>query len=192
MSIYDSCPVLFNERFRLEYSDLSHCDDLLKVYSDTNAVPLFNSDNCGGDDFYYTSYEKMKKAIEYWQWEYSRKGFVRMSIIDVNSDVAIGTVEMFKRIADDSFSDTVLLRLDLRSDYEKSVYVKSIIYLILSNCFELFDCRSVTTKAVLEATERITALTEVGFVKSREKLIGHDGTEYSDYYVFNKNISDNF
>ena len=29
--------------------------DLLKVYSDEKSVPFFNSDNCGGDDFYYTT-----------------------------------------------------------------------------------------------------------------------------------------
>ncbi len=184
MSVYEQCPVLINDCFRLELVSLAHTFDLLKVYSDINAVPFFNSDNCCGDNFYYTTYERMNEAIEYWLWEYSRNGFVRLSIIDVRTAVAVGTVEMFKRVADDYFTDTVLLRLDLRSDYEKSGFIKSIIALILRNFRELFDCRSVTTKAVSQATERITALTDVGFLKSQEKLIGHDGTEYSDYYIY--------
>ena len=186
MLVYEHCPVLINDFFQLELVSLSHTDDLLKVYSDINSVPLFNSDNCGGDNFYYTSSERMAEAIVYWLWEYSRKGFVRLSIIDIHTAVTVGTVEMFKRVADDIFTDTVLLRLDLRSDYEKSVLIESIVCLILGNCFDIFDCRSVTTKAVSQATERIAALTKLGFVKSQEKLIGHDGTEYSDYYIYFK------
>ncbi len=184
MSVYEHCPVFINDYFRLELVSLSHTDDLLKVYSDINAVPFFNSDNCGGDNFHYTTYERMTEAIEYWLWEYSRNGFVRFSIIDVHTAVAVGTVEMFKRVAGDYFTDTVLLRLDLRSDYEKSGIIKSVLSLILGNCFELFSCSSVTTKAVSQAVERITALTDIGFVKSQEKLIGHDGTAYSDYYIY--------
>ncbi|WP_373265875.1 hypothetical protein [Hungatella hathewayi] len=34
---------------------------MLKVYSDKAAVSFFNSDNCGGDDFYYK--EKRAKAL---------------------------------------------------------------------------------------------------------------------------------
>ncbi len=183
MSIYDSCPILFNNLFRLEYTVTEHCDDLLKVYSDINSVPLFNSDNCGGDDFYYTTYERMKEAIEYWQWEYSRKGFVRMSIIDLVSEKAVGTVEMFKRVSDDFFNDTVLLRLDLRSDFESVDNIKSVVSLILDSCFDLFNCNSVTTKIVSDAKNRKKAFVELGFVKSDEFLVGHDGTKYSDYYI---------
>lgn len=184
MSVYDRCPVISDERFRLEYTVMEHCDDLLKVYSDIKAVPLFNSDNCGGDDFYYTSYKRMKEAIEYWQWEYSRKGFVRMSIIDTHTDEAIGTIEMFKRIADDYFTDTVLLRLDLRSDYERREIIERVLSIVINNCSEMFSCKSVTTKAVASAVERINALSYMGFKKSDEFLIGHDGTKYSDYFIY--------
>lgn len=46
MSIYESCPVLENEKFMLRLFQEEDCDDLLKVYSDKNALPFFNSDNC--------------------------------------------------------------------------------------------------------------------------------------------------
>lgn len=183
MSVYDFCPVLTGEHFRLVYTELSHCDDLLKVYSDENSVPLFNSDNCGGDDFHYKTYDRMKEAIEYWQWEYSRKGFVRMSVIDINTDEAVGTVEMFKRTSDDYFTDTVLLRLDLRSDYENREIIADILSIVINNCFDLFSCKSVTTKAVSSAFERINALNYMGFIKSDKFLIGHNGTKYSDYFI---------
>lgn len=184
MNVYEHCPMLMNECFRLELVSLSHCSDLLKVYSDVKSVPLFNSDNCGGDDFYYSSTARMQEAIEYWLWEYSREGFVRMSIFDIFSNEAIGTIEMFRRIADDYFTDTVLLRLDLRSDYEKREYIESIVSLVIDNCFDMFPCKSIATKAVPLAIERIKALEFLNFNKSNEFLIGHDGKAYSDYYIY--------
>ena len=38
--------------------------DILKIYSDKNALPFFNSDNCHGDNFYYPTKEKMDSAID--------------------------------------------------------------------------------------------------------------------------------
>lgn len=45
MSIYKTNPVLENEKFLLRLTENKDCDDLLKVYSDKNALPFFNSDN---------------------------------------------------------------------------------------------------------------------------------------------------
>lgn len=59
-SVYVSCPKFENKRFNLRFISIDDCDGLLKVYSDEKAVPLFNSDNCGGDDFYYNTRERMK------------------------------------------------------------------------------------------------------------------------------------
>lgn len=186
MSIYDNCPIWENDRFRLEFISLEHCTDLLKVYSDIRAVPFFNSDNCGGDTFYYSSYEKMADAINYWLWEYSRKGFVRMSVIDKFTQECVGTIEMFVRYSDDYFNETLLLRLDLRSDYESQTVICTLISLVSDNCFDYFDCKSISTKAIPVANERISALLKCGFLHSSELLYGHDGTPYSDYYIFFK------
>ena len=72
--------------------------DLLKVYSDKEAVSFFNSDNCGGDDFYYTTENRMQQAIDYWLFEYNRRGFVRWTIISKETHEAIGTIELFHRL----------------------------------------------------------------------------------------------
>ena len=53
MNIYEHCPEIAGERFCLRFVREADCDDLLRVYSDPAAVPLFNIDNCGGDDFNY-------------------------------------------------------------------------------------------------------------------------------------------
>lgn len=186
MDVYKSCPTFENEHFLLRFVSENDCLDLLKVYSDEKAVPLFNSDNCGGDNFYYTTDERMLEAIRYWFFEYERKGFVRWSIVDKATQQVIGTIELFYRKSKDYFTKCGLLRLDLRSDYEFENKIINILSPVLIPTFKLFHCKIIATKAIPEAKERISALQKLGFSLSDEKLIGHDGTEYADYYVLTK------
>lgn len=186
MDVYKNCPVLENENFILRYVSLDDCLDLLEVYSDTKAVPFFNSDNCYGETFYYTTENRMKEAIEYWFFEYERKGFVRWSIIDKSTKKAVGTIELFHRKAKDFFTNCGLLRLDLKSDYEKPDIISDILSIIISPTYKLFHCNKIATKAIPDANNRISALKSLGFSLSDKKLIGHDGTEYSNYYVIKK------
>lgn len=184
--VYAICPEFENARYRIRLLAETDCSDLLNVYSDKEAVPFFNSDNCNGDDFYYTTEERMKQAIDFWFWEYGRRGFVRWSIVDKRAEEVIGTIELFHRNADDYFTNCGLLRLDLRSDYETVKEIEEILTLIVPPAFELFDCDKVATKAIPEAAERRSVLAKMNFVLSDEKVIGHDGTEYTDYFVFMK------
>ena len=181
-SVYVSCPEFENKRFNLRFISIDDCDDLLKVYSDKKAVPLFNSDNCGGDDFYYNTRERMKQALDYWKFEYDRKGFVRWSIIDKKDNAVIGTIELFHRESKDYFNNCGLLRLDLRSDYETKANIIDILKLIIDKTYPLFECNMIATKALSIAGERIKALNELDFSPTENKLIGHGGTEYSSYY----------
>ena len=114
MSPYETCPAFENERYLLRCVKEDDAADLLLVYSDEIAVPFFNADNCGGDDFHYTTLERMEQAIRYWKWEYDRKGFVRWSIVEKENGRAVGTIELFNRQAQDYFDNCGLLRLDLR------------------------------------------------------------------------------
>lgn len=41
MNIYETCPVLESEKFTIRLLKNEDCDDLLKVYSDKNALPFF-------------------------------------------------------------------------------------------------------------------------------------------------------
>lgn len=182
---YEACPEYENNHYQLRLVQKEDTADLLKVYSDEKAVPFFNSDNCGGDDFHYTTQSRMEQAIEYWLWEYDRQGFVRWAIISKASDEAIGTIELFNRKADDYFNNCGLLRLDLRSDYEQKESISEILSLILPSVFKLFQCQIIATKVPPFARERQAAMAHLGFLASDEKLIGHDKT-YSDYYVLQK------
>lgn len=176
IDVYEKCPVFEDSSYTLRLVTTVDCLDLLKVYSDVKSVPLFNSDNCGGDVFYYTTESRMTEVIKYWLWEYSRQGFVRWSIVDNLKKEVVGTIELFHRDANDYFTNCGLLRLDLRSDYELSAEIIKILTLIISPTFQLFDCHKIATKANPEAVERIKALNELGFNLSDKKLIGHDGT----------------
>lgn len=182
-NVYAYCPRFEGERFVIRQISQDDCEDLLRVYSDERSVPLFNSDNCHGDDFHYTTMEHMRGAIEFWFYSYIHQYFVRWAVVDRVSGEAIGTIELFRREADDWFTDCGILRLDLRSDYEQTDTIRDILALIVPEACEMFDCSMIATKAVPAATERISALEEMGFAARAEKLIGHDSTEYGDYYA---------
>lgn len=186
INIYQECPKFESQKYLLRLVINEDCADLLKVYSDRISVPFFNSDNCGGDDFHYTTLERMKRAIDYWHSEYDQKGFVRWTIIDKSKNVAVGTIELFNRSAKDYFTNCGLLRLDLRSDYETTEEIESILVLIVPRTYDLYECDKVATKAKTTALQRIDALVKFGFRRTDEKLIGHDGTKYDAYYVITK------
>lgn len=184
--VYSRCPEMESEQFLVRFVSQNDCEDLLRVYSDEKAVPLFNSDNCHGDNFFYTTHERMRQAIDFWLSSYEQGYFVRWSVMDKASCTVIGTIELFNRQANDFFSDCGILRLDLRSDYERENAITEILGLILSRAFDLFDCRMIATKAIAQAQERRLALAQMGFAVRDEKLIGHDGTAYGDYYVLRR------
>jgi len=64
--IYKECPIYTANILTLKLTSLEDVTELLKCYSDEKAVPLFNSDNCHGDDFHYTTIERMKEAVDFW------------------------------------------------------------------------------------------------------------------------------
>ena len=88
MNPYKNCPVYENENYLLRLVEMSDAQDLLLVYSDEKAVPYFNSDNCHGDDFHYTTPERMESAIGFWRTAYEQNAFVRWTIMDKRSHSA--------------------------------------------------------------------------------------------------------
>lgn len=181
--VYTVCPRFENERFLLRFPEQSDCADLLRVYADEKAVPFFNSDNCHGDDFHYTTPARMAQAIGFWLDSYARRDFVRWTIVVKQTGEAVGTIELFRRQSADAFHNCGILRLDLRSDYERMETIEDILSLIVPPAYALFSCDKIATKAVAPAAARICALENVGFIPTFEKLIGHDGTQYGAYFV---------
>ena len=183
MNIYESCPVLENEKFLLRLAEEKDCGDLLKVYSDKNALPFFNSDNCDGDNFYYETAERMAEAFGFWKLSYENGWFVRLSIVDKAASEVVGTVELCLRASEDAFDNMGILRVDVRSDYEREDVLYAIISLTAPRMAEMLGCSGVLTKAPLYAVERIKALQKAGFTKSAHLLIGKTGYAYDGYWT---------
>lgn len=183
MNIYETCPRLESEKFILRLFDDNDCDDLLKVYSDKNALPFFNSDNCDGDNFYYFTRERMAEAIDFWHMSYENGWFVRLSIIDKEISRVIGTVELCLRVSEDEFNNMGILRVDVRSDYEREDTLYDVFSLITPELEKMLGCKGVITKVPIYAVERIKAIQKVGFTKSEYMLIGKTGYAYDGYWI---------
>ena len=172
-----------NNRFSLRIVEFEDVKDLLKVYSDSKALQLFNSDNCHGDDFHYETLPRMKEAISFWLDNSKNKQFIRLCIIDKKTNVAIGTIELFQRRSKDYYNGKAIMRLDLRSDYEKSKYIKNILQLIIPNIYTICHSDFVAIKIPVFAKERLKAIEDLDFKSEEEYLIGTDGTPYGHYYT---------
>lgn len=183
MNIYEKCPVLESERFTLRLFQREDRDDLLTVYSDKNALPFFNSDNCDGDNFYYATKEKMNDALDFWEMSYRNGWFVRLSIVDKAVSRVIGTVELCLRVSEDEFDRMGILRVDVKSDYEQQDVLYDIFSLVTPKLEELLGCRGVITKAPIYAVERIKAVQKAGFLPSDHFLIGKNGYPYDGYWL---------
>ena len=184
MTVYEKWPMAENNDFLIRKPELSDVKNLFKVYSDKNALPFFNSDNCDGDNFYYSTKEKMEKAIEFWHFSYDNGWFARLSIIDKVTSSAIGTVELCLRISEDEFNNMGVLRVDVRSDYEQESVLYEIFKLVTPKVEGMLGSQGVLTKAPLYAVERIAAIQRVGFNKSEYLLIGKTGYAYDGYWTF--------
>ena len=131
----------------------------------------------------------MRQAIKFWLSSYSSKWFVRWTIIDKEKHEAIGTIEVFHRSANDNFNHVGVLRLDLKSEYETSEEIFTIMNLIVPPTFDLFECEEIITKVPVYAVERIEAMKRVGFKKSTKLLVGTmDGYAYKDYWTINRGV----
>ena len=183
MDIYHECPALASERFILRLIREEDCGDLLKVYSDKNALPFFNSDNCNGDNFYYVTKEKMAEAVRFWKTAYDNGWFARLSIIDKAVSGVIGTVELCLRVSEDAFNQMGILRVDVRSDYEKEDYLYEIFSLLTPKIETMLGCKGVLTKAPIYAVERMAAVRTAGFHQSEHLLIAQNGYAYDGYWT---------
>ena len=183
MGVYEKCNVLENENYLLRLVEAEDCEDLLKVYSDKNALPFFNSDNCDGDNFYYATKERMAEAFGFWKVSYENCWFAILSIVDKTAASVIGTIELCLRVSEDEFNNMGILRVDVRSDYEKEDKLYDIIKLIIPHIQEMLGCSGILTKAPIYAVERIKAIQRAGFTKSEHYLTGKTGYAYDGYWT---------
>ena len=180
---YKKCPIYKTQSFTLRLVTPKDAKNLLECYSDKTAVRLMNSDNCTSD-FYYTTLKQMTDCIDFWLMEYKNGGYVRFAIINNQTQKAIGTIEMFGRdgklINSDRFG---LLRIDICSDFESQYHISQLLQIAQDNFFTLFDIKSIITKAIDDASERLYSLKDQGYLKLPKNTL----TTYNDYYIISEN-----
>lgn len=184
MIIYEKSQILESNNFLIRPVEDSDLEDLFRVYSDERALPYFNSDNCDGDNFYYSTIQKMKEVLEFWKQAFENRWFARMSIVSKFTGCVIGTVELCLRVSDDDFNNTGILRVDLISQLESAVVLEEIFKLVTPKMPELVGCSGVITKGPLYAIDRVNALKNAGYKKSESYLIGKNGLSYDQYWIF--------
>ena len=177
-NVYEECPIYKKKMITLSQTNTDDAEELLKCYSDEKAVPFFNSDNCEGDDFYYTTIERMEKAIDFWDFSYKSRYFVRWTVVLNDTKEKIGTIEMFHRCTEDEFNHYGMLRIDLQSKHEVQSIIGEILEIANENFFEAFEVEAILTKAVPEDKQRISSLAQNGYKPLGKKLMS-----YGDYYV---------
>jgi len=174
---YQQCPTYETEHFTLRLVNLEDAKDLLICYSDPQAQRFFNVDNFPTDCVYDTI-DEMSRCIKFWLAEYADEMYVRFSLVDKKSQKAIGTVEMFGAVGKYK-SDPGVLRIDIASPYENKSFLKEILNVCAEEFYELFKVRTIATKAIPEAAERVMALREMGFCEG-------DFNERVHYYLRSK------
>jgi len=161
---YEKCPVFETESFILRLVEKNDAKDLLKCYSDENAQPLFNADNCTSN-FIYKTIEEMNQCIDFWIYAYKDKGFIRFSIIDKMTKRIIGIIEMFGSNCEfGKITSWGILRIDIQSNYETEKYLSELIKLSVNNFYILFGIKNILSKAIPKAQNRIKILLDNGFI----------------------------
>lgn len=165
MDAYTACPNYETEHYLLRLVQESDAEALLKCYSDPKAQKLFNADNCT-NDFSFSTLTEMRDCIKFWIAEYNRGSFVRWAITDRIRGNAVGTIEMFCDphwpMIDGKAGGC--LRIDILPQYETNTHLSEILQMANDEFFTLFSAEFMLVKAIPEATERIAALKENGFV----------------------------
>ena len=86
-------------------------------------------------------------------------------------------------MSEDEFNNMGILRVNVRSYYEKENELYDVFSLITPKVEEWLGCKGVITKAPIYAVERIKAIQKAGFTKSEHLLIGKNGYAYDGYWT---------
>lgn len=174
---YQQCPKYDRTHFIVRLVEENDAVGLLECYSDVKAQPIFNSDACTGD-FCINRLEDMRNCINAWIGCYERQEFIRFSIIDKNTNVAVGTIEMFGMVGAYKVNRGIL-RVDILSKYENETYLSEIFGLCKTEFFDVFAVEQIVTKAIPMAECRIKSLLGLGFEP-------YDFPERENYYICTK------
>lgn len=173
MEIFDIEPVFESAHFLLRPVELADAADLLRCYSDEEAVARMNADNCTST-FLLKTPEEMTECIRFWRSGGQRAQYIRFAVVDKGDGRAVGTCELFPREKLGPLKNVGLIRLDLMSDYEAEEPLRELFSLFHREFYG--SLRYLMTKAPAAAAIRRELLRAWGYaaVKSR-KVLPFDG-----------------
>ncbi len=160
--IYEKCPCFESSSFTLRFVSFDDCKNLLRCYSDNNSRRIFNNDNCTSD-FYYDDIHSMKECINFFIQSYKDHEFVRFSIIDKMTGLAVGTMEMYGKESYIKQVNSGILRIDLCYEYETENYLKELVDISNREFFSAFNVNLIATKIPSFATVRRKVFNEMGY-----------------------------
>lgn len=179
MNVFIVCPVYETEHFRIRKLEKEDAEGLFACYSDREAARFFNGDCCG-DDFYYTDRNKFRECVEYWLSRYEAQDFVRWSIQDKDRQVLIGTIEVCPSLKYAVDGKRIgILRIDLKSGYEKWEVLKELMDVLVDNIYEDFNVASIIIKIQKDAEERQKLIKRYQFVAAKDEC----NISLNDYYI---------
>ena len=179
MDVFTVCPEYKTEHFKIRKLGAGDAEGLFPCYSDLEAARYFNGDCCG-DDFYYTDKEKFRGCVEYWLSRYEARDFVRWSVLDKETGLLIGTLEVcpsLKYAVDGRKMG--ILRIDLKSEYERWLVLKELMDVLIWHIYEDFEVASIIMKIQKDAGERQKLIKEYQFVDAKEEC----NISLEDYYI---------
>jgi len=156
VSVYEKCPVYESENFVLRLVCTDDAADLLACYKHPTVSVAANGAGCNYGYGSQTAAE-MRAFIARWLEEYQNRWFVRFSIVDKQTNKAVGTVEVM-----DSGILPVHLMLDLEARYENEECLSELIA-VFDSFFVDFKCAQIIIVTTPEADCRLKALTEKGY-----------------------------
>ena len=164
MDVFTVCPEYETDHFKIRKLE---------------AARYFNGDCCG-DNFYYTDKEKLRECVEYWLSRYEARDFVRWSVLDKETGLLIGTLEVcpsLKYAVDGRKMG--ILRIDLKSEYERWLVLKELMDVLIWHIYEDFEVASIIMKIQKDAGERQKLIKEYQFVDAKEEC----NISLEDYYI---------
>lgn len=89
----------------------------------------------------------MSQAMDFWDLSYKNGWFARFSIVDKTVSTVIGTVELCLRVSEDEFNNMGILRVDVRSDYEKENELYNLFTLVVPKIENLLGVQRCSYKS---------------------------------------------
>ena len=149
-------------KYRLREMRMEDAEDLLRCYGDPEAVRRMNADNCHGS-FLMEDAESVRGAIRAWGGD---PVIVRLSIVDAETDRAVGSVEYCMKDG-----GALVLRLDLCSEREREADILAIAGLACETAFQRYpQTQRIVTKVHPEDGVRRAALLRYGFTGEVEMM----------------------